>query len=167
MDKEFLEGVLDIKKILAIKESNGSISRYFQHMVLYPELQRVCGFDDQVLDQFLWGTRSWIAGASNFMPAEHVALSSACVEKEDFVLGRKLMKAMMPLIYLLENGGKYNQYLKYGASLAGIPIGGERATDRPVRCGELRIPQALRRPQGAGHRLLGALKEPQPVEDIR
>ncbi|TIT81898.1 MAG: hypothetical protein E5W59_30705 [Mesorhizobium sp.] len=37
------------------------------------------------------------------------------------------MKTMMPLIYLLENGGKYNQYVKYGASLAGIPIGDVRA----------------------------------------
>ncbi|MET3595226.1 4-hydroxy-tetrahydrodipicolinate synthase [Mesorhizobium shonense] len=127
MDSEFLEGVLDIKKIFAIKESSGSISRYYQHMVLYPELQRVCGFDDQALDQFLWGTRSWIAGASNFLPAEHVALYNACVKKEDFLLGRKLMKAMMPLIYLLENGGKFNQYVKYGASLAGIPIGDVRA----------------------------------------
>ncbi|MDK1494661.1 dihydrodipicolinate synthase family protein [Sinorhizobium sp. 7-81] len=127
MDKEFLEGVLDIKKIFAIKESSGSISRYYEHMLLYPELQRVCGFDDQVLDQFLWGTRSWIAGASNFLPAEHVALYNTCVKKEDFLLGRKLMKLMMPLIYLLENGGKFNQYIKYGASLAGVPIGDVRA----------------------------------------
>lgn len=126
MDQEFLEGVLDIEKIFAIKESSGSISRYYQHMVLYPELQRVCGFDDQVLDQFLWGTRSWIAGAANFLPVEHVALYNACVKQEDFLLGRKLMNAMMPLIYLLENGGKYNQYVKFGASLAGIPIGDVR-----------------------------------------
>ena len=30
---------------------------------------------------------------------------------------------MLPLIYLLENGGKYIQYVKFGCELAGIPVG--------------------------------------------
>ena len=35
---------------------------------------------------------------------------------------------MLPLIYLLENGGKYIQYVKFGCELAGIPVG---LCDRP------------------------------------
>ena len=127
MDREFLEGISDLKAIFAIKESSGSIGRYYQHMMLFPDMQRICGFDDQALDHFLWGSRSWIAGASNFLPAEHVALYEACVVKQDFILGRHLMTTMMPMIYLLENGGKYIQYVKYGCELAGIPVGEMRA----------------------------------------
>lgn len=128
MNKEFLEGLADLKAICAIKESSGSLGRYFQHMMLFDkQLQRVCGFDDQAFDHFLWGSRSWIAGASNFIPAEHVALYEACVVKGDWKLGKQLMSTMMPLIYLLENGGKYIQYVKYGCELAGIPVGEARA----------------------------------------
>jgi dihydrodipicolinate synthase/N-acetylneuraminate lyase len=83
MDAEFLEAIKDVKLICAMKESGGSIGRYYQHMMLFPNLQRICGFDDQALDHFLWGSRSWIAGASNFLPAEHVALYEACVLKQD------------------------------------------------------------------------------------
>jgi 4-hydroxy-tetrahydrodipicolinate synthase len=127
MHKEFLDAIADVKAICAIKESSGSLGRYLQHVILYDgRFQRICGFDDQALDHFLWGTKSWIAGASNFLPAEHVALYDACVEQEDWKLGKRLMTTMMPLIYLLENGGKYIQYVKYGCELAGIPVGAMR-----------------------------------------
>jgi 4-hydroxy-tetrahydrodipicolinate synthase len=132
MNKEFLEGVADVKAICAMKESSGSLGRYFQHMMVFKNLQRICGFDDQALDQFLWGSRGWIAGASNFIPAEHVALYEACVVKQDFKLGHRLMSAMMPTIYLLENGGKYIQYVKYGCELAGIPVGQTRGPLGPL-----------------------------------
>ena len=127
MNRQFLEEVADTNAICAIKESSGSFGRYLQHVVLFEkQLQRICGFDDQALDHFLWGSKSWIAGASNFLPTEHVALYDACVVREDWKLGRKLMGAMMPLIYLLENGGKYIQYVKYGCELVGISVGGCR-----------------------------------------
>jgi 4-hydroxy-tetrahydrodipicolinate synthase len=124
MDLAFLEGIADIEAICAIKESSGSFGRMLQHVVRFDgRYQRICGFDDQALDQFLWGARSWIAGASNFLPAEHVALYRACVVDSDWQKGKELMQTMLPLIYLLENGGKYIQYVKYGCELAGIPVG--------------------------------------------
>lgn len=137
MDKEFLEQVVDIPAICAIKESGGSFGRMLQHVVLFGDrLQRVVGFDDQALDQFLWGAKSWIAGASNFLPAEHVALYDACVVREDWKLGKELMTTMMPLIYLLENGGKYIQYVKYGCELAGHPVGDMRPPMGPLTAAE-------------------------------
>lgn len=126
MSPEFLEGVSGISTICAIKESSGSFARMIEHVVNFPALQRVCGADDQAVDAFLWGANSWIAGASNFLPAEHVALYKACVVKKDFLLGHKIMAAMMPLFYLLEQGGKYIQYVKYGTELAGYPVGQTR-----------------------------------------
>ena len=127
MDAEFLTAVSGTKAICAIKESSGSFGRTLQHVMLFDKrFQRICGWDDQALDQFLWGAKSWIAGASNFLPAEHVALYEACVVKGDWKRGKEIMATMMPMIYLLENGGKYIQYVKLGCELAGIPVGAMR-----------------------------------------
>jgi len=137
MDAEFLKEVADIEAICAIKESGGSFGRTLQHLMLFDDkLQRICGFDDQAFDQFVWGARSWIAGASNFLPAEHVALYEACVEREDWKLGKEIMAKMMPLIYLLENGGKYIQYVKFGCELAGFPVGRMRPPMGPLSAAE-------------------------------
>ncbi len=127
MNREFLEAVSEVKSICAIKESSGSFARLLEQVVCFDgRYQRICGADDQAVDHFLWGAKAWIAGASNFLPAEHVALYDACVAKQDFVRGQKLMQALLPLFYLLENGGKYIQYTKYGCELAGHPAGDPR-----------------------------------------
>lgn len=126
MNAAFLEGVKDVPNIIAIKESAGSFGRTLEHYLRFPNLQRIIGNDDQALDIFLWGCRAWIAGASNFMPAEHVALYKAAVVKKDFVLAQRIMAGMMPLLYLLEQGGKFIQYVKYGTELAGLPLGDPR-----------------------------------------
>jgi 4-hydroxy-tetrahydrodipicolinate synthase len=124
---QFLTGIRDIETIFAIKESSGSFARMIEHSLEFPHLQRVCGMDDQAVDSFLWGANSWIAGASNFLPAEHVALHGAAVRRKDFILAQKIMWTMMPLFCLLEQGGKYMQCVKYGTELAGIPVGDTRA----------------------------------------
>ncbi len=137
MNREFLEALRDVPAICAIKESSGSFARMLEHVVHFDgRIQRVCGADDQAVDSFLWGARSWIAGASNFLPAEHVALYEACVVRKDFVQGQKLMHAMLPMFYLLEQGGKYIQYVKYGCELAGIPVGSTRQPLLPLSDGE-------------------------------
>ena len=133
MNKEFLEGLADIKAICAIKESSGSFARMLEHIVFFDNrFQRIAGAHDQAADAFLWGAKSWIAGASNCLPAEHVAVYKACVEKQDYALGRDLMHAMLPLLYLLENGGKYLQYVKYACELAGSSIGTARQPLQPL-----------------------------------
>jgi 4-hydroxy-tetrahydrodipicolinate synthase len=127
MDSAFLTAGSDIPAVCAIKESSGSFARMLEHITSFDKrFQRNCGADDQAVDGFLWGARSWIAGASNFLPAEHVTLYQACVVKKDFLLGQKLMHAMLPLFYLLEQGGKYLQFVKYGCESAGIPVGHTR-----------------------------------------
>jgi 4-hydroxy-tetrahydrodipicolinate synthase len=137
MNKEFLEDVAEIDAICAIKESSGSFARMLEHVVFFEErFQRVAGADDQAVDAFLWGAKSWIAGASNCLPAEHVALYRSCVEKQDYIAGKRLMQAMMPLLYLLENGGKYLQYVKYGCELAGSPLGTCRLPLEPLSAEE-------------------------------
>lgn len=133
MSPDFLRRLADLKAICAIKESSGSFARMLELVLHFDgQLQRICGADDQAVDSFLWGAKSWIAGASNFLPAEHVALYDACVVRKDFVLGQKLMRAMLPMFYLLEQGGKYIQYVKYGCELAGVPVGPARRPLLPL-----------------------------------
>ncbi|MGH6931502.1 MAG: dihydrodipicolinate synthase family protein [Dongiaceae bacterium] len=137
MNKEFIESVTDIKAVCAIKESSGSFARMLEHIVFFDDrLQRIAGADDQAVDAFLWGAKSWIAGASNCLPGEHVALYEVCVEKQDFVRGKRLMQALLPLLFLLENGGKYIQYVKYGCELAGSPVGDPRQPLLPLTAEE-------------------------------
>ncbi|HXZ06789.1 MAG TPA: dihydrodipicolinate synthase family protein, partial [Paraburkholderia sp.] len=86
-----------------------------------------CGMDDQALEFFVWGARSWVGGASNFLPEAHTALFDACVKRGDFGSGRKLMAQLLPVLELLERSGKFIQYVRYGCELAGTPVGVARA----------------------------------------
>lgn len=131
--QEFLERVGRNSNFTAIKESSGDIDRI--HMIAreFPHLQMSCGADDQALEFFVWGARSWVCAAANFFGAECVALYETCVLKEDFVTGRRLMKAMLPVMTVLERGGKFAQCVKYGCELDGLPAGAVRLPLRPMQ----------------------------------
>lgn len=126
MDDEFFDAVADVKNIVAIKESSGDMNRLHRTAVKYPNIALSCGWDDQALEFFAWGARSWVCAGSNFIPREHVALYEACVVEGDFAKGRKIMAEMMPLMDFLE-GGKFVQSIKYGCELNGLTTGGVRA----------------------------------------
>ncbi|MNO66330.1 dihydrodipicolinate synthase [compost metagenome] len=96
------------------------------------QLQISCGMDDQVLEFFTWGARSWVAGASNFLAPEHVALYRTCVVEQDMIAGRELASRLLPMLNLLEQGGKFCQYIKYGCELAGLPVGNTRRPLLPL-----------------------------------
>ena len=44
-------------------------------------------------------------------------------EQGDFVTGRRVMKAMLPLMTVLERGGKFVQCVKYACDFDGLPAG--------------------------------------------
>ena len=119
MGEEFLDRVGRSRNFCAIKESSGDINRVHLLARDYPHVQLSCGMDDQALEFFAWGARSWVCGGSNFLPAEHLALYQACAVEGDFNKGRRIMSALMPLMRVLEQGGKFIQCIKYGSELAG------------------------------------------------
>jgi 4-hydroxy-tetrahydrodipicolinate synthase len=82
--------------------------------------------DDQALEFFAWGARSWVCGGSNFLPAEHIALWRACAIEGNFDKGRRIMSAMMPLMRVLEQGGKFIQCIKHGCEIGGHYAGPPR-----------------------------------------
>ncbi|MCP5075438.1 MAG: dihydrodipicolinate synthase family protein [Rhodobacteraceae bacterium] len=123
MGEEFLDRVGRSRNFCAIKESSGDINRVHLLARDYPHIQLSCGMDDQALEFFAWGARSWVCAGSNFLPREHVALYEACVVEGNFDKGRRIMSAMMPLMRVLEQGGKFVQCVKHGVTMAGIDTG--------------------------------------------
>ena len=126
MGPEFLDRVGRSRNFCGIKESSGDINRVHLLARDYPHIQLGCGMDDQALEFFAWGAPFWVCGGSNFLPKEHIALYEACVGRGDFATGRRIMAAMLPLMRVLEQGGKFIQTIKYGVTLNGIEAGAMR-----------------------------------------
>jgi len=123
MGRQFLDRVGRSRNVIGIKESSGDINRVHLLARDYPHIQMSCGMDDQALEFFAWGAKSWICGGSNFLPDEHIALYDACVVKGDFAKGRRIMSAMLPLMAVLEQGGKFIQCIKHGVEVTGLRAG--------------------------------------------
>ena len=126
MDSEFLDRVGRSRNMAAIKESSGDINRVHMLAREYPHIQMCCGMDDQALEFFAWGAPGWVCGGSNFLPAEHIALWRACCVEGDFAKGRRIMSALMPLMRVLEQGGKFIQCIKHGVEMNGLNAGPPR-----------------------------------------
>ena len=127
MGEEFLDRVGRSRNFCGIKESSGDINRVHMLARNYPHIALGCGMDDQALEFFAWGAPFWVCGGSNFLPQEHVALYQACVVEGNFTKGRRIMSALLPLMRVLEQGGKFVQTIKHGVTIAGIDAGVMRA----------------------------------------
>ena len=132
MGEEFLDRVGRSRNFCAIKESSGDINRVHLLARDYPHIQLSCGMDDQALEFFAWGARSWVCAGSNFLPAEHFALWRACAVEGNFDKGRRIMSAMLPLMRVLEQGGKFVQAVKYGVEIDGRHSGPPRPPLKPL-----------------------------------
>lgn len=143
MGETFLSRVGHSKNFVAIKESSGDINRLHLLASTFPHIEMSCGMDDQALEFFAWGSRSWVCGGSNFLPKEHIALYEACVVEKDFDKGRAIMKALLPLMAVLEGGGKFVQCIKFGCELAGRKVGNVRPPLQPMDEDEQRSLQGV------------------------
>ena len=132
MDAETLDRLGKSPNFCAIKESSGDINRVHMLARDYPHIQLSCGMDDQALEFFAWGARSWVCAGSNFAPEAHIALYRACAVEGNFTKGRAIMSAMLPLMSVLEQGGKFVQSIKHGLTLRGIPAGPPRKPLQPL-----------------------------------
>lgn len=145
MGEEFLDRVGRSRNFCAIKESSGDINRVHLLARDYPHIQMSCGMDDQALEFFAWGARSWVCGGSNFLPEEHLALWRACVIEGNYDKGRRIMSAMLPLMRVLEQGGKFVQCIKHGVEMAGLRAGPPRSPLKALNKDDKReLEQAVR-----------------------
>ena len=132
MGEEYLDRVGRSPNFCAIKESSGDVNRIHLLARDYPHIQLSCGMDDQALEFFAWGARSWVCAGSNFAPETHVAMYRACAVEGDFDKGRRIMSAMMPLMRVLEQGGKFIQCVKHGLTGRNLPAGPPRRPLQPL-----------------------------------
>lgn len=132
MDEETLDRLGRSPNFCAIKESSGDPDRLHMLARDYPHIQLSCGMDDQALEFFAWGARSWVCAGSNFAPEAHLALYRACAVEGDFTKGRRIMSAMLPLMRVLEQGGKFVQCIKHGVTMRGIDSGPPRRPLQPL-----------------------------------
>ena len=132
MGEDYLNQVSASRNFCAIKESSGDINRLHLLANDFPNIQLSCGADDQALEFFVWGARSWVCAGGNFAPEAHIALYEACVVRQDFITGRKIMAAMLPLMSVLEQGGKFGQCIKHATALRGLPAGPPRNPLTPL-----------------------------------
>jgi len=141
MDNAFLEDVSGLANVVAIKESSGDLSRIHALVTRFPTLQLVAGAEDLVLEFFAWGARSWVSVVANFMPEQAVAFHRICVREGDFERGRRVMRALLPLMHCLEHGGAFIQSVKLACEARGRPGGPVRPpllSAGPQLAGEVR-----------------------------
>jgi len=142
MREEYFSRVGKSRNVVAIKESSGEMGNVHLLARKFPHIGLSCGWDDQALEFFAWGAKSWVCAGSNFLPREHVALYEACVLEKNFDKGRAIMTAMLPLMDFLECG-KFVQSIKFGCELIGLKTGSVRAPLRPLNSEEKRTVQTV------------------------
>ncbi len=128
---ECLDAVADHPSIVAVKESSGDFSRFLALRRRYAgRLELVCGSDDQAVDYFSWGVRSWLAGTANVLPAQHVAIMDAA-NRGELPEAYRLFEQLLPWIQNMESGS-YNQKAKRGLEHLGVPAGDVRQPLLPL-----------------------------------
>ncbi|XDZ52448.1 4-hydroxy-tetrahydrodipicolinate synthase [Neisseriaceae bacterium CLB008] len=131
IDYETVVHLAQNPNIIAIKESSGDFSRALRLLQTeWTDFEVVCGCDDQPLDFFFWGAKSWIAGAGNVFPEEQVALFNAA-QANDWARARTIMQSIYPAIYSMESGN-YNQKAKLGCLKGQIDVGPVRLPLSPL-----------------------------------
>jgi len=146
MAPEFIERLAGLGNLRYVKESTGQMARITELLRRCGDRLGVfCGCDTIALESLMVGAIGWIGGVANVLPKAHAKLYELTVEQKNFEAAKKLFFQMLPLLELMEGGGKYTQFVKAACGLAGHPVGPPR---RP-----LLIPTA-----GERARLRNALK---------
>jgi 4-hydroxy-tetrahydrodipicolinate synthase len=126
-----LDAIADLPEIVAIKESSGDFSRFLTLRRRYAgRIEVMCGSDDQAVDYFSWGVRSWLAGTANVLPLQHVVVLEAAL-RGDHALAHRLFEGMLPWVQNMESGS-YNQKAKLGLGHVGIECGAVRQPLLPL-----------------------------------
>jgi 4-hydroxy-tetrahydrodipicolinate synthase len=126
-----LDAIADLPEIVAIKESSGDFSRFLTLRRRYEgRVEVMCGSDDQAVDYFSWGVRSWLAGTANVLPLQHVVVLEAAL-RGDHALAHRLFEGMLPWVQHMESGS-YNQKAKLGLAHVGIACGDVRQPLLPL-----------------------------------
>ncbi len=138
MPPEFIERLAVLRNVRYVKESTGEMPRITELLRRCGDRLGVfCGCDTIALESLMVGAIGWIGGVANVLPEAHAALFRLTAVEKNFEAARELFFKMLPVLELMEGGGKYTQFVKAACGLAGHPVGPPR--------GPLQIPTAAER----------------------
>ena len=130
---DFVERLADLNNVKYIKESTGDITRVSEIIKrLGDRIKVFCGADLIPLDSFVLGAVGWVGGIANVLPKSHVKLYDLAVVKGDIPAAREFFYEIFYALQLIENCGKYTQFVKAGCQVMGNPVGPPRMPLGPV-----------------------------------
>jgi 4-hydroxy-tetrahydrodipicolinate synthase len=139
MTPEFIERLAGLPRVRYVKESTGNITRISTLLRRCGDrLGIFCGGDTVAFESLALGVVGWVGGVANVVPRSHVKLYQLMTQRRDLAAARKLYFKMLPLLNLMEGGGKYTQWVKAACGLMGRPAGPPRAPLRAATPAELR-----------------------------
>lgn len=150
MTPDLVERLLKLDRIQYIKESTGDMARMTTLIRRFaPRLGVLCGCDTLALESFVVGAIGWVGGVANVLPRSHVRLYELAVQKHDktdfaYARAREYFYQMLPILELMEESGKYTQFVKAACALVRHPVGPPRQPLRPATTKECdRLREAL------------------------
>ncbi|HEY5911918.1 MAG TPA: 4-hydroxy-tetrahydrodipicolinate synthase [Verrucomicrobiae bacterium] len=145
MPPDFVEKLAGLRNVRYIKESTGEMPRITELLRRCGDRLGVfCGCDTIALESLMVGATGWVGGVVNVLPASHVKLYELAVVRKDYDAARKLFLEILPVLELMEGGGKYTQWVKTGCGLTGHDCGPPRQPLRPATKSErARLREAL------------------------
>jgi 4-hydroxy-tetrahydrodipicolinate synthase len=145
MTPDLIVRLADLDNVLYVKESTGDVTRVSEIIRRCGEKITVfCGCDTLALESFLLGAAGWVGGIVNVLPREHVQLYEVAVTQGDLAGARDLYYRLLPVLAMIEGGGKYTQFVKAGCGLVGRPAGPPRQPLMPPDADEMaRLEEAL------------------------
>jgi 4-hydroxy-tetrahydrodipicolinate synthase len=137
MSPEFLARLADkCKHVKYVKESTGEMARIATlRRLCGTDVGVFCGCDTIALQAFLMGASGWLGGVVNVLPRGHVMVYKNMMAG-DFAAAGKEFEKMLPLLELMEGGGRYTAFVKAACGMMGqhvglprMPLGAVKATE--------------------------------------
>ncbi|MDP6635376.1 MAG: 4-hydroxy-tetrahydrodipicolinate synthase [Phycisphaerae bacterium] len=146
MTPDVVGELADLDNVQYVKESTGDLTRVSEIIRRFGDKITVfCGCDTLALESFFMGASGWVSGFFNVLPTESVKLFELAVETNDLTAARELYYSILPVLGLLEGGGKYTQFVKAACGLMGRPVGPPRQPLAPPNADEVsQLTEALK-----------------------
>jgi len=144
MTPDLVGQLADLQNVQYIKESTGDMTRVGEIVRRFGDKITVfCGCDTLAFESFMMGAAGWVGGVVNVLPKEHADLFELTVRKKDIPAARDLYYSLLPVLSLMEGGGKYTQFVKAGCGLTGHPVGPPRQPLSPPSAEEVAQLEAI------------------------
>jgi len=133
MSPELIEQLAALENVRYVKESTGELPRMTELLRRCGDRLGVfCGCDTLSLPSLMVGAIGWVGGVANVLPSSHSRLYELTVVQKDYVAARELFFELLPILELMEGGGKYTQWVKAACGLMGHACGPPRGPLGPA-----------------------------------